>query len=110
MDAETVEKILNSLMITLSVTEEEDVTILTEILNDAIDEVIRARRYPSEMSAEEIASDMDNYIVNVKRLAKYDFNQVGVEYETQHNENGISRIYDDRRKCFEGIKPYSILA
>ena len=40
MDAETLNSILESLEITLGVTEDKDIAILTEILNDAIEEII----------------------------------------------------------------------
>lgn len=106
MDTETLNSILESLKITLGVTEQGDIAILTEILNDAIAEIIEARHYPSDMSASSIESDMLKYISNVKKLTKYDYNQVGVEYQDSHSENGVSRSYSDRRKCFDGVTAY----
>lgn len=108
MDERTFNEILESLKKTLDVTEDSDITILTEILNDAISEIKGARHYPSDMRPSDILDDMQKYISNVKKLAKYDYNQVGVEYQTSHNENGISRSYMDRRRCFDGIVPYCI--
>lgn len=106
MDTETINDILESLKITLGVTEESDIAILTEILNDAISEIKEARKYPSDMTASEIEEDMQKYISQIKKLSKYDYNQVGVEYQTSHNENGVSRSYMDRRRCFDGVVPY----
>lgn len=106
MDTETLNSILESLKITLGVTEQSDIAILTEILNDAIAEIIEARHYPSDMSASSIERDMLKYISNVKKLTKYDYNQVGVEYQDSHSENGVSRSYSDRRKCFDGVTAY----
>lgn len=106
MDSTTYNEILESLKITLGVTEASDIAILTEILNDAISEIKEARKYPSDMVASKIEEDMLKYISNIKKLTKYDYNQVGVEYQESHNENGISRTYMDRRKCFDGIIPY----
>lgn len=106
MDKQTFNQILDSLKITLGVTEGRDVTILTEILNDAITEIMEARHYPSDMSASDIESDMLKFISNIKKLSKYDYNQVGAELQSSHNENGVSRQYTDRRKCFDGIVPY----
>lgn len=106
MDVETFNTILNSLKILLGVTEESDVAILTEILNDVIAEVIEARKYPSDMTEAEIQEDMKKYIPNVKKIAKYDYNQVGVEGQDSHNENGISRSYINRADLFEGVMPY----
>ena len=106
MDADTLNDVLNSLKILLGVTEESDIAILTEILNDVVAEVISERRYPESMNEEEIQADMKKYIPNVKKIVKYDFNQVGVEYQTSHNENGISRSYMNRADLFEGILPF----
>jgi len=106
MDSETINEILDSLKLTLGVTEEADTAILTEILNDAIAEIKDARHYPDDMSASDIDADLQNYISNIKKLSKYDYNQIGVEYQVSHNENGINRSYMDRRRCFDGVYPY----
>lgn len=106
MDSTTFNEILESLETLLGVTEEGDIAILTEILNDAIAEIKEARHYPSEMSASDIEADMLKYITNIKKLSKYDYNQVGAELQTAHNENGVNRSYSDRRKCFDGVVPY----
>ena len=106
MDSQTINEILESLEKSLGVTEESDITILTEILNDAIAEIISARKYPSGMSAEEIEADMQNYISNVKKLTKYDYSQVGAEFQESHSENGTNRAFMDRRKCFDGVVPF----
>lgn len=106
MDTETINEILESLEKSLGVTEESDIAILTEILNDAIAEIKAARKYPSSMSAADIEADMQNYISNVKKLTKYDYSQVGGEFEETHNENGTNRTFTDRRKCFDGVIPF----
>ena len=107
MDSQTINEILESLKITLGVTEESDIAILTEILNDAIAEIKAARKYPSDMSAADIEADMLNYITNVKKLTKYDYSQVGAEFQETHNENGTNRTFGDRRKCFDGVVPFA---
>lgn len=106
MDNETIINILESLKVTLGVTEESDVTILREILNDAIAEIKGARHYPKEMDASDIEADMVNYISNIKKLTKYDYNQIGAELQASHSENGVNRSFSDRRKCFDGVIPY----
>ena len=108
MDAETIIAILTSLKITLGVTEDADIAILSEVLNDAISEIKEARKYPSDMPVSEIEEDMLKYISNVKKLTKYDYNQVGAEFQSSHNENGVSRSYGDRRKCFDGVVPFCV--
>ncbi len=109
MDSETYNEILESLKITLDVTETKDIAILTEILNDAISEIKEARKYPSDIEASAIEEDMLKFISNIKKLTKYDYNQVGAEMQASHNENGVSRTYIDRRKCFDGVVPYCVM-
>ena len=106
MDTETINEILESLEKSLGVTEDADITILTEILNDAIAEIQEARHYPSDMSVSDIEADLANYISNIKKLSKYDYSQIGGEFEKSHSENGVSRSFEDRRKCFDGVVPY----
>lgn len=106
MDSQTFNEILDSLETLLGVTEDGDIAILTEILNDAIAEIKEARHYPSDMSASAIEADLLNYISNIKKLSKYDYNQVGAELQDSHSENGVNRAYSDRRKCFDGVVPY----
>ena len=105
MEQSTYDEIFKSLKILLAVTEDDE-PILREILNDAISEIKEARKYPSDMTASAIEEDMQNYISNVKKLTKYDYGQIGGEFQESHNENGVSRSYMDRRKCFDGVLPY----
>lgn len=109
MEQETLNSILNSLKITLGVTEASDIIILEEILTNAIKEIKQARRYPLNMTESEIAADMVNYEANVKKLASYDYSMLGGEGESSHSENGVSRSYFDRAKCFYGVLPYSYI-
>ena len=108
MDTTTFNDILESLETTLGVTEESDITILTEILNDAIAEIKAARHYPMGMDAALIEADMLNYVSNIKKLAKYDYSTIGGESEESHSENGVSRKFNDRRKCFDGVTAYCV--
>lgn len=108
MDSETINEILDSLKITLGVTEESDIAILAEILNDAIAEIKAARKYPSDMSAADIEADMKNYISNVKKLTKFDYVKLGAEFEETHNENGTNRTYVGREKCFDGVTAFCV--
>ena len=107
MDSTTLNSILQSLEITLGVTEASDIAILTEILNNAVYEIKKARRYPLNMSQADIDADMENYISNVKHLASYDYSRIGAEGEDSHTENGISRKYIERGKLWSGVVPFA---
>lgn len=101
------QEILDSLVTRLGLTEESEISILSEILNDAIEEITEARRYPEDMSSEDIETDLQKYTSAIKKLAIYDFNMRGVEGQETHNENGINRGYVDRAKCFHGVLPFA---
>ena len=46
---------------------------------------------------------MERYYSNIKNLALYDYNQIGVEGQSAHGENGTSRTWVDRNKYLEGV-------
>lgn len=56
-----------------------------------------------DMIANDIYKRHYHILVNASR---YDYNQIGVEGETSHSENGISRHYMERERIFADIAPY----
>lgn len=86
-------------------------TLATNMLeikvDSAIREVKRARRYPSSYSDEMIEKDIVNYYSNIKNIALYDYNLIGVEGQSASTENGESRTYVDRNKLFYGVIPFA---
>lgn len=109
MEQETLNSILNSLKITLGVTETSDITILEEIVANIIDEIKLYRRYPPYLTEYEIALDLANYKAIVIEVGKHDYSKLGGEGESSHSENGVSRSYIDRAKLFNGVLPYSYI-
>ena len=75
-------------------------------VKNAYAEVKSARRYRGYHKAEFIEVDMQDYRSNIHDLALYDFNQIGAEGQTSHNENSISRTWKTRESCFKGISPF----
>lgn len=71
----------------------------------AIREVMNARRYPGSYSEDRISADMENYYINIRNIALYDYNMIGAEGQKQSSENGIARVYVDRGSLFSGITP-----
>lgn len=69
----------------------------------AIREVASRRNYPSHFSESEIEKDLERLYANIKNLALYDYNQIGVEGQTTHSENGESRAWKDREECLKGV-------
>lgn len=106
--AETIEKeILDDLLNELESESTLNEDALERKVKNAVKEVKRARRYPSNYTEEQIQADLYGYYSNIYNIALYDYNQIGAEGEQSHSENGISRSYVDRDKLFYGIIPFA---
>jgi hypothetical protein len=102
------QEIFADLQAELSLTDKNfnEVLLLSKIHN-ALREVKRARSYPESYTDEMINADMYEYYSNVRNLALYDYNTIGADFESSHNENSISRSYTDRNKLFCGVVPFA---
>lgn len=78
--------------------------LLTKV-KSAVREVKESRNYPFHYSDEMILKDIERYYSNIRELAMYDYSRLGAEGQESHSENGTSRVYVDRGKCFSGIIP-----
>jgi len=88
-----------------TIPDEVNKEVLASKVRNAIREVKKARRYPSHYTEEMINEDLENYISNIEGLALYDYNQVGAEGESTHNESGVNRTWKSRNTNFNGIIP-----
>lgn len=88
-----------------TIPDEVNKEVLASKVRNAIREVKRARKYPSHYTEEMINEDLENYISNIEGLALYDYNQVGAEGESSHNESGVNRTWKSRNTNFNGIIP-----
>lgn len=79
-------------------------TLLRSKVKGAVREVRLARRYPN-CPESFIEGDMENYYPVIRKIALYDYNQIGSEFENSHSENGISRSYKNRDSLFSGVIP-----
>lgn len=100
--------IMNELRIELSGDSMYNEQILSSKVDGAIREVKSARSYPNEYTDEMVNSDMERFIPNIKRIALYDYNQVGIEGQSDSSENGEKRTFVDRRLLFYGIIPFAL--
>lgn len=82
-------------------------TLLSSKVRNALREVKRARKYPVNYSDERIEKDMYDYYSNIRNIALYDYNTIGMEFQDSSSENSVSRTMTDRRKLFSGIIPLS---
>lgn len=109
------EEILMDLIVQL----EDEVGFKEEVvqskLNIAFREVLQARtmkfggRYPSSMSEEEQYDDLSQFTSHIFNLALFDYNTIGIEFQTSSTENSTTRTYRDRDRLFNGIVPLSRL-
>ncbi len=84
----------------------EDNPLIEQLIEQAQQEVISRRMYPSSYTQEQIDSDMKNYEGVVVNLAVYDKSQAGEAYMTTYTENGVSRAWKDRENLLVGVYPF----
>ena len=82
------------------------IAALTSKIRNAIREVRLKRNYPEHFTKEQIVKDLQKHYSNIRELALYDFNQVGAEGQTSHNENGTNRTWKSRNDCLIGVFAY----
>lgn len=100
--------IISELKIELSKEATFDEALLAIKVRSAIREIKSKRMYENSfLTEEEIEKDMWKYYANIKNLARYDYNQIGIEGQINHSENNISRTYHDRDKCFNGVVAFA---
>lgn len=80
-------------------------TLLTQKIKQALREVKAARSYPKSYTDEMIDKDIQKYYSQARDIALYDYNKVGMDFESNHSENSINYSFDDRDKLFAGIIP-----
>lgn len=84
-----------------------DADLLAAKVKAAVLDVQRRRNYgKSSYTDDEIASDLENYYINIRNVALYDYNQIGFEFQTASNENGANRSYMNRETLFVGVAPF----
>lgn len=85
---------------------EQDVACLSSKIKNALREVSNKRNYPEHFTEVQIEKDLERYYSNIRELALYDYNQVGVEGQVSHHENGTNRTWKSRNDCLLGVFAY----
>lgn len=86
-----------------------EASMLRRKVKKAIEDVIRARKYPTYYSDEQKIKDLQSYYSNIQDIAIYDYNHIGAEFQTSHSENSITRNWQEREKLFSRIVPIAVL-
>lgn len=103
---ELLNEILTDLSAELAPLTEADTARLSSKIKNAIREVCVKRNYPDHFSQEKILKDLKKHYSNIRELALYDYNQIGTEGQSAHNENGINRTWKNRNECLIGVYAY----
>lgn len=102
------QEIYSDLEAELQITDENfNPTLLLSKIRNALREVKRARKYPAYYTDNQIENDMYEYYSNIRSIALYDYNTIGMEFQASSSENSTSRTMTDRNKLFSGIIPFS---
>lgn len=104
---ELIDAIIEDMTTELSTDAMFDANILEVKVRCAAREVQQARRYPSNYTDAMIAADMNQFYSQIRNVALYDYNQVGIEFQSNHTEADTQRTYIDRYKLFSGVLPFT---
>jgi hypothetical protein len=103
---ELIASIIADLTTELSVTDANfNSDLLSAKVRSATREVKDTRKYPSSYTQAMIDEDMNQFYSSIRDIALYDYNTVGAEFQTSHNENSVSRTWVDRNKLFDRVLP-----
>jgi len=89
------------------------VEVVESKLNTAFREVLQARTknyhgsYPQSYSTDRAVNDLSQFYSHIFNLALFDYNTIGIEFQTSSTENSTTRTYRDRDRLFNGITPIS---
>lgn len=102
------DELIEDLTVELEISDVNFSASLLEVkVKGAIRDVKRARAYPSYYTDDQIETDMEQFYMNCRNIALYDYNKVGVDFQSSHNENSVTSSYTEREKLFAGIIPLS---
>lgn len=101
------QKIVAELTIELQGQPTFDAEVLKVKVRDAIREVKTKRNYiATSYTEKQIEQDLYNYYSVIKKVALYDFAQIGAPFENSHSENSTSRSWIDRDNLFKSVHSF----
>ncbi len=104
---ELAKQILDELKVEMKNEPNFDEELLSAKVNGAIREVKSARHYPLSYSEALVEGDLERYFTQIKNIARFDYNQIGAEGQTQYSADGESIHYISRNSLFDGVLPIS---
>ena len=80
--------------------------LLQQFIDEAVSDVITYRHYPPNWEQEDIENDLKRFNHIVLKLAMFDYNKQGAEFELQNSENGDTRHFVTRQSILNDITPF----
>jgi len=96
-------EVYENLIVELEIDKANEQKLLKLKVKNAVCEVKNRRNYPSHFTENDIQNDLNRLYSNIHDLALYDYNQIGVEGQSSHSENGESRAWKNREDCLKGV-------
>lgn len=108
VDTSTIQnEIITDITAELGVVDTFDANVLAVKVKNAVRDVMARRNYAAtSFSDEKILADLNNYYSTIYNLAIYDYNQVGMNGQTAHNENGINRTWANRDDILRAVHSF----
>lgn len=100
---DVIKEVYEDLVAELEIDKANEQKLLKLKVKNAVREVRNRRDYPSHFTENDIQDDLNRLYSNIHDLALYDYNQIGVEGQSSHSENGESRVWKDREDCLKGV-------
>ena len=77
--------------------------ILSTKINVAIKKVTNARNYPDYYTQETINTDLEKFYTQIRDIALYMYNNVGVDFDKNYTSNKMSREVISESELYRGI-------
>lgn len=77
--------------------------ILSTKINIAIKKVTNARNYPDYYTQETINTDLEKYYTQIRDIALYMYNNIGVDFDKNYTSNKMSREVISESELYRGI-------
>lgn len=77
--------------------------ILSTKINIAIKKVTNARNYPDYYTQETINTDLAKFYTQIRDIALYMYNNVGVDFDESYTSNKMSRTVISESELYRGI-------
>ena len=107
-EIQMVQDIVDDLTAELKPTDDQfNAVLLSSKVIGAYRDVRTARCYPKYYAESDVEEDMERFYSIVRSVALYDYNTVGIEFQTANKENQVSREFVQRDSLFGGVIPLS---